>query len=137
MDRRLQTRMKSMVIELALEHQQELAAAGTLVDLEELTCQIGDEVTRLLTEQELVRRGQQHPGQPAACPDCGQSCLPMPDPDPVVLTGLRGELAYAQPKHFCDRCRRSFFPAGRSLGSAATQQRDNHGPAEGRVGWRQ
>ena len=41
MDCRLQARMKEMVEALAREHQQELAAAGTLVDLEELTCQLG------------------------------------------------------------------------------------------------
>lgn len=118
MDCRLEARMKAMVEALAREHQQELAAAGTLVDLEELTCQIGDEVTRMLTEQELVRRGQEQHGQPADCPDCGRHCVPISDPEPVLLTGLRGELAYAQPRHFCDRCRRSFFPAGRALGPA-------------------
>lgn len=127
MDCRLEARVKAMVEQLAREHHEELADAGTLADLEELTCEIGDEVTRLLTERELVRRGQYDIDGLAACPDCGQDCPPMPDPDPVVLTGLRGELAYAQPRHSCDRCRRSFFPSGRSLGVAGAQ----HGHAEG------
>jgi hypothetical protein len=109
MDCRLQARMRAMVEELAREHQQELADAGTLVDLEELTCQIGDEVTRMRTERELVRRGGEHDGQSAACPDCGRACPPDAEPEPVVLAGLRGEIAYRQPKHFCDRCRRSFL----------------------------
>lgn len=125
MDCRLEARMRTFVEELAREHQQELAAAGTLVDLEELTCQIGDEVTRLLTEQELIRRGQESPAQPAECPDCGRSCLPDAESEPVVLAGLRGEIAYSQPKHFCDRCRRSFFPSGGPLGLAAAQQGDD------------
>ncbi len=134
MDCRLRARMKTMVEELAREHQQELAAAGTLVDLEELTCQIGDEVTRMLTERELVRRGREHDGQPAVCPDCERSSLPDAEPDPVVLAGLRGEIAYAQPKHFCNRCRRSFFPFGRPSGPAGAQHRHDESLAEGGVG---
>ena len=54
--------MNAMVAELSREHQAELAAAGALVDLEELTCQIGDEVTRMLTERELARRGREQAG---------------------------------------------------------------------------
>lgn len=113
MDCRFQQRVKDLVTQLAREHQQELAAAGTLVDLEELTCEMGDEVTRLLTEQELVRRGREGAGEPVACPDCGRHSPPDAEPEPVVLAGLRGELAFVQPKHFCERCRRSFFPAVR------------------------
>lgn len=134
MDYRLEARMKAMVADLAREHAAELAAAGTIIDLEELTCQIGDEVTRRLTEQELVRRGQQARGKPAACPDCEEPCLPLPDPEPVVLTGLRGALAYSQPRHYCDRCRRSFFPDGRSVGPAGPEHGDDQGPREGGLG---
>jgi hypothetical protein len=134
MDCRLQARMKEMIDELAREHQRELAAAGTLVDLEELTCQIGDEFTRLLTEKELARRGREHPRRPADCPDCGQSCLPDYDPEPTILKGLRGELAYEQPKHFCDRCRRSFFPSGGAAWHTTAKHRHDQGLAEGDMG---
>ena len=137
MDCRLEAGVKAMVAELARDHAAELAAAGTLVDLEELTSQIGDEFTRLLTERELVRRGQEQRGQPADCPDCGQYCVPMPDPEPVVLAGLRGSVAYAQPKHFCDRCRRSFFPTGRPLGAHGAKHGHDQGLAEGGLGRRQ
>jgi hypothetical protein len=134
MDCRIQVRIRALCEQLAGEHQQELAAAGTLVDLEELTCQMGDEVTRLLTEQELVRRGEQHPGRAADCPDCGRSCLPDWEPEPTVLAGLRGELAYQQPKHYCDRCRRCFFPSGCAVGTAAAQPSDPQGIAQGNLG---
>jgi hypothetical protein len=137
MDCRLQTRIKATAEALAREHQAELAAAGTLADLEELTCQIGDELTRLLTEQELGRRSQEQAGQSAACPDCGRMHLPDADPEPVALTGLRGEVNYLQPKHFCDRCRRSFFPFGGPLGLAATKHGDDEGSAKGRLGRKQ
>jgi hypothetical protein len=137
MDCRLKVRVEAMIEQLAAEHQQELAAAGTLVDLEELTCQIGDEVTRQLTERELARRGRNELDRPAACPDCGHVCVPMPDPEPVVIQGLRGELAYSQPRHYCDRCRRSFFPSSRSARPAGAKHRHDQGPAEGGLGGRQ
>lgn len=54
MECRMRTRVKAMVEQLAREHQQELAAAGTLVNLEELTAQIGDEFGRQLCENELT-----------------------------------------------------------------------------------
>ena len=118
--------MGELVEQLAREYQKELAAAGTLVDLEELSCQLGDEVTRQLTERELVRRSRDYSPLEAACPDCGCLC-PRADPEPVVLNGLRGDVAYNQPQHDCPRCRRSFFPDGGFSRPAAPQ----HGDAEG------
>jgi len=107
-----------MVEQLAREHQQELAAAGTLVDLEELTAWIGDECGRQLCENELTdRSGRAAKLEQCECPKCGSLC-PRGDPEPVVLQGLRGEIAFSQPSYFCPRCRRSFFPSGRSFGIA-------------------
>ncbi len=136
MDGRLKARMKEMVEALAREQQQELAAAGTLLDLETLTCQIGDEFTRLLTEHELTRRSEEH-SLPANCPDCGRACLADHEREPTVLVGLRGELAFSQAKHFCDRCRRSFFPSGGAAGHSATQSGDDLRAAKSDLGRRQ
>jgi hypothetical protein len=54
----MRTRVKAMVEQLSREHQQELAAAGTLVDLEELTAGIGDEFGWQLCENELTSRSE-------------------------------------------------------------------------------
>jgi len=122
----LTTRVKAMVEELAREHQQELAAAGTLVDLEELTCQIGDEFARQLCESELLNRARKAAEvEQCECPGCGSLC-PRGQPEAVVLQGLRGEVGFNQPSYFCRRCRRSFFPSGRSFGTAGAE----HGHAE-------
>jgi hypothetical protein len=137
MDCRLKARVREMAEQLAKEHQQELAAAGTLVDLEELTCQIGDELGRLLAENELTRRADRQRLEAAECPTCKRRCLPDCDPEPTLLLGARGELAFIQPKYFCDRCRRSFFPGSGWLGPAATKRRDHQGHAKSRVGGRQ
>jgi hypothetical protein len=125
MDYRLEAKLKAMIEGLAREHQQELAEAGTLVDLEELTCRIGDMVTRELTQREVTRRAEALDVEEALCPTCGGLC-PRGEPEPVVLDGLRGELAYRQPSYFCRRCRRSFFPGGRVSGTGGAE----HGHAE-------
>ena len=122
----MRARVKAMVEELAREHQRELAAAGTLVDWEELTSQIGDEFSRQLCENELTSRaGRAAKLEECECPVCGSLC-PRGQPEPVVLQGLRGEVAFSQPSYFCRRCRRSFFPSGRSFGFAGAE----HGHAD-------
>ena len=115
-----------MVEQLAREHQQELAAAGTFVDLEELTAQIGDEFGRQLCENELASRSERASKlEQCECPKCGALC-PRGEPEPVVLQGSRGDVAFRQPSYFCSRCRRSFFPVGRSFGIVG----EGHGHAE-------
>jgi hypothetical protein len=114
----MRKRVRAMVEQLAREHQQELAAAGTLVDLEELTAEIGDEVGRQLCENELINRSERAVKlEQCECPQCGAMC-PRGDAEPMVLQGLRGEVAFNQPSYYCTRCRRSFFPDGRSFGIA-------------------
>jgi len=122
----MRTRVRAMVEQLAREHRQELAAAGTFVDLEELTVQMGDEVGRQLCENELGSRSERAAKlEQCECPKCGLLC-PRGEPEPMVLQGLRGEVAFNQPSYFCSRCRRSFFPVGRSFGIAG----EGHGHAE-------
>ena len=117
MDCQLNAKICGMALELAREHQQELAQAGTFVDLEELACQIGDELAREFCQQVLNQQAKEAAKEETAvCPDCGSDC-PAGPPEPVVLDGLRGELTYNQPSYFCRRCRRSFFPDGGSVGS--------------------
>lgn len=134
MDCRLESKLKAMIDGLAREHQQEMEAAGTLVDLEELTCQIGDMVTRELTQREVLRRAEAIDADEAECPDCGRLC-PRGQPEPVVLQGLRGEVAYNQPSYFCRRCRRSFFPSGGPVGASGSEHGHVADVAEGGLGW--
>jgi len=137
MDCRLRTKIRGLVEDLAREHQKELAKAGTFVDLEELTCQIGDEVARQLCQHELVGRGERAVQEEIAkCPECGEPCM-AGEPEPTVLEGLRGELAYSQPTYYCRRCRRSFFPDGRFAGRAGAKHRDAERVAEDGLGGKQ
>ena len=137
MDYRLNAKIKRIVEELAREHQQELGDAGTLVDLEELTCQIGDEVGRQLCQCEIVARAEQAAGlREVDCPECGEVC-PAEDPEPTLLQGLRGELTYNQPRYYCPRCRRSFFPGGRLTGPDGEEHRHAQCLAEDGLGGKQ
>ena len=134
MDCCLSDRIEAVVEDLAREHQQELAEAGTLVDLEELTCQIGDEVARRLCQHELLGRVElAMEREIAKCPDCGEPCM-IGQPEPTVLQGLRGELAYNQPSYYCRNCRRSFFPDGGVAGHRGTEYRHAECSAEDGLG---
>ena len=137
MERRMRARVREMVENLAREHQRELAAAGTLVALEELTAEIGDEFGRQLCENELLNRARRATNvEQCECPECGLLC-PRGEPEPLVLQGLRGEVAFSQPSYFCRRCRRSFFPSGRSFGVACAEHGDAEDVAEDGLGGEQ
>jgi hypothetical protein len=134
MECRIRAKVRAMAEQLAREHQAELAAAGTLVDLEELTAEIGDEIGRQLCENELANRGRKAAAvEQCECPECGSLC-PRGETEPVVLQGLRGEVGFNQPSYFCRRCRRSFFPSGRSFGVSGAEHGDGEALAEDGLG---
>lgn len=119
MDDRLRKRILEMSTQLAIEEQERLEAAGTLVDLERLTVEIGDELTRQLTGSVLAARAEKAAKQPRHhCPDCAKECA-VEDTEPLILQGLRGEIEYCEPRCHCPSCRRSFFPGGQD--SAASR----------------
>ena len=120
MDGRLKTKVLALSMELAREEQARLGAAGTLLELEELACEIGDEFTSQLVSLEMASRSNQAAEAiTCQCPDCGD-CCGQGDPKLRELTGVRGEIHYHEPTFYCPACRRSFFPGGgpgRPLGS--------------------
>ena len=131
MDARLQSKLKAMIASLAVEYQEELAEQGTLATLEELACEIGDRVTRELTSREVQRRASLLDDDEAECPDCGRAS-PRAEPDAVILNGLRGEIEYIQPRFYCPKCRRAFFPAGVRVGDLNPRDHDaQHVPEDG------
>ena len=129
MDDRMRREVSEFASALAKSQQEKLAAAGTFVEIEELTAEVGDEVARQLANLELSRRSEALCGQPAhACPDCGKECSLEPDLEPIILQGIRGEIEYAEPRCHCSRCRRDFSPSGRPIGTSAARERDAESP---------
>jgi hypothetical protein len=117
MDDQLRRRIAGIVQNLAAEEQERLSQAGTFVDLELLTAEIGDEVARKLASCELSRRADALAQELRhVCPDCGRECPLQPDREPLILQGYRGEIEYHEPHCYCPRCRRAFFPSGANAG---------------------
>lgn len=55
----LTSKILDVVFQLTSAEKQRLEAAGTFVELEKLATEIGDEVTRQLMNQQLVKRSNQ------------------------------------------------------------------------------
>ena len=137
MECRMRARVREMVEGLAWECQLEWASAGMFQDLEELTAEIGNEFGWQWCENELRDRSRRAANmERAECPECGTLC-PRGESEPMVLEGLRGEIAFSQPSYFCRRCRRSFFPTGGSPGAACAEHGDADDVAEDGLGRRQ
>jgi len=134
MDGHLRAKVKALTRELAHAKQAKLQAAGTMIELEELACEIGDEFTSQLVSLEMAKRSNQ--AAEAAtyeCPDCGNGCG-QGNPKSRQLTGLRGEIHYRELAFYCPACRRSFFPGSRSCRPLSPRDGDAEVVAENDLG---
>lgn len=120
MDDRLRRRVVELASGVAREEQQRLAELGTFADIEDLTAEIGDELTRQLAKIELSRRAEESAASGThACPECGTDVPVETEREPLILKGLRGEVEYSEPVCRCPRCRVSFFSSGRRIETPA------------------
>ncbi len=99
-------------------------AAGTLVDLEELTCQIGDEFTRLLTEQELGASGKRIARDPPTARTAGGTACRTMNLSRPCSSACEASWPLCNPSIYSDRRRRAFFPLARGSAAAAKQRHD-------------
>ncbi len=122
MDDRFRQRILELARQLAVEEKERLARARTFVEIEDLVTEIGDELTRQLAQHVLGQRGEDMLGMGShACPDCGKACEVEDEPEPIILQGRRAEIEYQEPRCFCTRCRRAFFPSGGGTPAAASR----------------
>lgn len=134
MDGKVRAAIQKAVAMVKEECASDLAAAGTLMDLEGLTVAISDEMARQLCEEELKDRAERAGKlEMCECPECGTLC-PQGEREPSVVQGLRGEIVFNQPGYFCRRCRRSFFPSGGAFGIGGPGYGDALAEAEDGVG---
>lgn len=120
MDDHLRQRVVQLAGGLAREEQQRLAELGTFADIEDLTAEIGDELTRQLLKVELSRRADESAAAATyPCPECGNEVPVETEREPLILQGLRGEIEYSEPVCRCPRCRVSFFSSGRRIETPA------------------
>jgi len=134
MDGRLKAKVLALTKELAREEQARLRAAGTMIELEELACEIGDEFTSQLMSLEMADRSNEAAeAATSECPDCGNPCG-QGDGKSRRLTSLRGEVNYREPTFYCPACRRSFFPGSRPGGPLDSGDGDAEVAAKDGVG---
>jgi uncharacterized protein with PIN domain len=112
MDSELRSRISKLAQELGEAEQERLRGAGTIVELEELVCEIGDELTRQMLGGELAHRGNRAEEILQSCPTCGCPS-DLATPRQRRLLSSRGEVKYHEPAYHCCYCRRSFFPGSR------------------------
>jgi hypothetical protein len=113
MDDRLRQRVLAVAMQLAAEEKDRLASLGTFAEIEDLTAEIGDEVTRQLARFELTRRADELiEAGVHTCPECGKEWPVERELEPLILQGQRVEIEYSEPVCKCTRCRVSFFPSG-------------------------
>lgn len=113
MDDRLRKRIRELAQQLVAEEKRTFREAKTLLELENLAVEIGDELGRQLANTDLAERAEEV-GREGwhACPDCGRSCAVEEEREPLILQGRRGEIEYSEPRCHCPACRRAFFPGG-------------------------
>ena len=113
MDSELKARIAGVVDQLATQEQQRLRSAGTFIEIEELACEIGDEVARQLMQGKLVEQcNEAAESESQVCPDCGQATSSRATKE-RTLDSSRGTVEYFEPAYHCPSCRRDFFPGSR------------------------
>jgi DNA repair exonuclease SbcCD ATPase subunit len=120
MDDRLKQEVLVFARRLAVQEKNRLAKLGTFVEIEDLTAEIGDELTKQLAQNILSDRADEAAAAHHACPDCGKEAPPEEEREPLILQGKRGEIEYSEPVCYCTRCRVRFFPGGRRIGASGS-----------------
>ena len=88
-----------------------------LTHLEELCLEIRELLTEKLLSEALARQATHH--QPEAvhrCPSCQQP-VSCDDTEERFVQTRAGEAVWSEPKGYCTRCRRAFFPSGQEPGT--------------------
>lgn len=81
------------------------------IDIEDEACEVADalaqEMMRLIAAQQADMVGSSEGG---SCPGCGREATSA-DAEPRNLATRRGEVGWQEPRYYCRRCRKSFFPS--------------------------
>ena len=80
-------------------------------DLEELTVQIGQAISRTMMDQALAGQAQAVPATVQACGVCQTPVQAGPPGEPRAVTTTVGTVHWIEPKRYCPQCRAAFFPS--------------------------
>jgi hypothetical protein len=94
-------------------------AWGTkLTELEDVVLAVRQVLSDQMLHEALQRQANTVDERPApfrSCAKCGQE-VKAEDPEPHIVQTRAGEAEWLEPKTYCRRCRRSFFPSGQESG---------------------
>lgn len=85
-------------------------------DLEELSVQIGQAMSRSMIDQALARQAQSVPSEAETCSGCGGRVETLEDVEPRAVLTRVGTARWDEPKRYCPKCRAAFFPSDPSAG---------------------
>ena len=80
-------------------------------DLEELSVQIGQAMSRSMIDQALARQAQSVPSEAETCSGCGGQVSPLEATEPRAVLTRVGTAHWDEPKRYCHKCRAAFFPS--------------------------
>jgi hypothetical protein len=87
----------------------------TLTELEDIALQtraiLTEKLLAISLEQQATTPQQERPTEFQACPSCQRPLGAPHEPEPRNLDTRAGEAAWSEPKEYCTRCRRAFFPS--------------------------
>ena len=86
-------------------------------DLEELSVQIGQAMSRSMIDQALARQAQSVPPEAETCSGCGGRVKALEDTEPRAVLTRVGTAHWDEPKRYCPKCRAAFFPSDPSTGN--------------------
>lgn len=80
-------------------------------DLEELSAQIGQAISRAIMDRALAEQAQTVPETAETCGVCGTAVQTGPPGHPRTVTTTVGTVSWTEPERYCPKCRAAFFPS--------------------------
>ena len=80
-------------------------------DLEELSVQIGQAISRAMMDRALADQARAVPATAETCGVCGTAVQAGPPGQPRVVTTTVGTVHWTEPQRYCPDCRAAFFPS--------------------------
>lgn len=102
-------------------------------ELEDVSIELGQCLSRMIMEEAASKQADQvlqAPPEYAVCPTCGQPVAESEARSRPLITQA-GEIEWDEPRRYCRRCRRSFFPSGEESTAGGPRGSQSGGASEG------
>lgn len=87
----------------------------TLTELEDIALQtraiLTEKLLAISLEQQAATPPEERPAEVQACPSCQRPFGEHAEPEPRTVETRAGQAQWSEPKEYCTRCRRAFFPS--------------------------